>query len=120
LANIPIISDAAGLASFGVAVGRRADAAAIDVPFQSQAYVVQHVPFVQFVPFLDLLGMALRGKLQQPEARLTPRELNAHIEQGIGTSAGTGKLHDRHDTVSLSRSEGHGSASAVMRAGIDT
>jgi hypothetical protein len=60
------------------------------------------------------------GLWQQSETRLTPRELNAHIEQGIGTPAGAGKLHDRQNTVSLSRSEGHGSASAVMRAGIDT
>lgn len=59
------------------------------------------------------------GLWEQSETRLTPRELDAHIEQGIRPAAGTRKLHDRQYTVRLSRSERHGSASAVMRAGID-
>lgn len=50
------------------------------------------------------LGLGLR---QQSEARLAPGEVYAHIEQCIGPPAGAGELHDRHDTVGLSGSEGH-------------
>src|SRR3974390_3349368 len=52
-------------------------------------------------------GLGL-GPWQEPEAGLAPGEVNAHIQQSIGTSAWACKFHDRDDSVGLARYEGHG------------
>jgi len=62
------------------------------------------------------LGFGLR---QEAEARLAPREINAYVQQGIGTPAGTGKFHDRKNAVGLPGSQGHWPASDMVRGGID-
>jgi hypothetical protein len=56
---------------------------------------------------------------QEAEARLTPREIDAYIQQSIGTSAWAGKFHDRDDTVSLSGSQGDRPSRDMVRGGID-
>src|SRR6185369_10146857 len=63
-------------------------------------------------------GLGL-GFWQQSEARLAPREVNAHIEQSIGTSARAGKFHDREHTVGLSGLEGHRPSRGMVWGGID-
>src|ERR1700761_8821951 len=47
------------------------------------------------------------GLGQEAEARLAPREINAYIQQGIGTPAWAGKFHDRDNAVSLPDLQGH-------------
>src|SRR6185312_1580062 len=58
------------------------------------------------------------GLWQQPEARLTPREVNAHVEQCIGTSARAGEVHDRDHTVGLSGSERRRPSCGMVWGGI--
>jgi hypothetical protein len=59
------------------------------------------------------------GPWQKPEARLAPREVNAHIQQGIGTSAWARKFHDRDDSVGLASHEGHRPSRHMVRGDID-
>ena len=62
------------------------------------------------------LGLGL-GK--QSEARLAPREVDADIHQGVGTSAWAAKFHDRDDAVGFSGSQGRRPARGMVRGGID-
>jgi hypothetical protein len=62
------------------------------------------------------LGFGLR---QEAEARLTPRKINAYIQQSVGTPAWAGKIHDRDNTVGLAGSQGHRPAGGMVRRGID-
>ncbi|MGZ5933642.1 MAG: hypothetical protein ACXWLV_02935, partial [Rhizomicrobium sp.] len=48
------------------------------------------------------------GLGQEAEARLAPREINADIQQSIGTPAWAGKFHDRDNTVGLPTRRGTG------------
>jgi hypothetical protein len=64
------------------------------------------------------LGLGL-GLGQESEARLAPPEINAYIQQSIGTSAWAGKFHDRGDTVGLPGSQGHRPPRCMVRGGID-
>jgi hypothetical protein len=59
------------------------------------------------------------GLGQEAEARLAPREINAYIQQSIGTPAWAVKFHDRDNTVGLPRSQGHGPSRDMVRGGID-
>jgi len=59
------------------------------------------------------------GLGQESEAGLAPREIDADIQQRIGTSAWAGKFHDRDDTVGLPGYEGHRPSRGVVRGGID-
>jgi hypothetical protein len=59
------------------------------------------------------------GLGQEAEARLAPREINAYIQQSIGTPAWTGKFHDRDNTVGLPDSQGHRPARGMVWRGID-
>src|SRR5260221_13858168 len=62
------------------------------------------------------LGLGLG---QEPEARLTPREINADIQQSIGTSARAGKFHDRDDAIGLPGDQGHRQSSGMIWGDID-
>jgi len=62
------------------------------------------------------LGLGLG---QEAEARLAPREIDAYIQQRIGTPAWAGKFHDRNNTVGLANSQGHRPARGMVRRGID-
>ncbi len=59
------------------------------------------------------------GLGEEAEARLAPREINAYIQQGIGTPAWAGKIHDRDNTVGLTDSQGHRPSCGMVRRGID-
>jgi hypothetical protein len=59
------------------------------------------------------------GLGQEAEARLAPREINAYIQQSIGTPAWAGKFHDRDNTVGLPGSQGHRPSRGMVRGGID-
>src|SRR6185437_8188071 len=59
------------------------------------------------------------GLGQEAEARLAPREIDAYIQQGIGTPAWAGKFHDRENTVGLPDLQGHRPARGMVRRGID-
>jgi len=56
---------------------------------------------------------------QEAEARLAPREINAYIQQSIGTPTGAGELHDCDNTVGLPDSQGHWPSCGMVRRGID-
>jgi len=62
------------------------------------------------------LGLGLG---QEAEARLAPREIDAYIQQGIGTPAWADKFHDRDNAVGLPHSQGHWPARGMVRRGID-
>ena len=59
------------------------------------------------------------GLGQEAEARLAPREINAYVQQSIGTPAWAGKFHARQDTVGLPDLQGHWPARGMVRRGID-
>lgn len=59
------------------------------------------------------------GLGQKPEARLTPREIDAHIQQRIGTPARADKIHDREDPVGLPGYERHRHSRGMVGGGID-
>jgi len=50
---------------------------------------------------------------------LAPPEINAYIQQSIGTPAWAGKFHDRKNTVGLPGSQGHRPSRGMVRGGID-
>jgi len=50
---------------------------------------------------------------------LAPREINADIQQSIGTPAWAGKFHDGENAVGLPGTQGHRLARDVVRRGID-
>ena len=62
------------------------------------------------------LGLGLR---QQPKARLTPRVVDANVEQSIGSPARAGKFHNSGDAVGLSVLEGHWPPGHVIGRRID-
>lgn len=64
------------------------------------------------------LGFRL-GLGQEPESRLAPSPIDADIEQGVGTSAWAGKIHDRDDTVGLPGLQRDRPTRDVVRGGID-
>ena len=59
------------------------------------------------------------GLGQEAEARLAPREIDAHVQQSIGTPAWAGKFHDCEDTVGLSDSQRHRPSCGMVRRGVD-
>ena len=56
---------------------------------------------------------------QEAEACLAPREINADIQQGIGTPAWAGKFHDGENTVCLPGYQRHRPAGGMVRRDID-
>ena len=50
---------------------------------------------------------------------MAPREIDADIQQSIGTSAWAAKFHDGENAVGLPGSQGHRPARGVVRRGID-
>ena len=59
------------------------------------------------------------GLGQETKAGLAPREIDADIQQRIGTPAGTGKFHDGEHAVGLSGLERHRPARHMVRGGSD-
>jgi hypothetical protein len=59
------------------------------------------------------------GLGQEAKARLAPGEINAYIQQSIGTPAWAGKFHDLDYTVGLPDSQGHRPARGMVRRSID-
>jgi len=56
---------------------------------------------------------------QEAKSCLAPREINADVQQGVGTSTRAGKFHDRDDAVRLPGHQGHGTSRAVVGCDID-
>jgi hypothetical protein len=63
-------------------------------------------------------GLGL-GLWQESEARLTPREVDVHIEQSVRTSAWAAEFHHPDDTVGLSGSERHRPSRGMVWGGVD-
>jgi hypothetical protein len=60
------------------------------------------------------------GLGQEAETRLAPREINAYVQQSIGTPAWAGKFHDLENAVGFTGSQGHRRSGDMVRGGIDT
>src|SRR5580698_11566003 len=63
-------------------------------------------------------GLGL-GLGQESEAPLTPRKIDAYIQQSIGTSAWACELHDGDDTVGFPGYQGHRPSRDMVRGGVD-
>ncbi len=64
--------------------------------------------------FASNLGLGI-----QPETGLAPCEVNADVQQSIGTSTRAGKFHDRQDTIGLASDEGHRLSRDMVRRDVD-
>jgi hypothetical protein len=59
------------------------------------------------------------GFWQQAKACLAPCEVDSHIEQGVGASAGAGKFHDVDNAVRLSGAQRHRLSRHMVWRGVD-